>query len=44
MLLFAAAGGYFSAHYSRKMDPRYLRWFIIVSGLTLSIYFFHKTW
>jgi uncharacterized membrane protein YfcA len=44
MLGMAAAGGYVSAHYSRNMNPRSLRWFIIVSGLGLSIYFFQKTW
>ncbi|MEO7143571.1 MAG: sulfite exporter TauE/SafE family protein [Bryobacteraceae bacterium] len=43
MLFLAAAGGYFGAAYSRKLNPKLLRSVVIVTGLTVSAYFFWKT-
>lgn len=42
MLLLAAAGGYFGAAYSRKLDPKILRTVVIVAGFSVSAYFFWK--
>jgi uncharacterized protein len=40
MLVGAIAGGYGGASLARKMDPRHVRWFVIVVGLAMSAYFF----
>jgi uncharacterized membrane protein YfcA len=43
MLLFAAAGGYFGGSYSRKVNPVFLRAFVIATGFLLSIHYFMKS-
>jgi uncharacterized protein len=40
MLVGAIVGGYGGAALARKMDPRHVRWFVIVVGLAMSAYFF----
>lgn len=40
MLVGAIVGGYGGASLARKMNPRHVRWFVIVVGLAMSAYFF----
>jgi uncharacterized membrane protein YfcA len=40
MLVGAIAGGYGGAHFAQKMDPRHVRWIVIVVGFGMAIYFF----
>lgn len=40
MLAGAIIGGYGAAYFARKIDQKYVRGFVIVVGLTLTIYFF----
>jgi uncharacterized protein len=40
MIFGAAAGGYAGAHFAQKVNPEYIRRFIIVVGFAMSIYFF----
>ena len=42
MIFLATAGGYIGAAYSRKMDPRILRGFVIATGTALSAYYFYR--
>lgn len=42
MLVGAAIGGYFGAYYARKMNPIHVRWMVIATGATMSLYFFWK--
>lgn len=44
MMLFAAAGGYFGAAYSLRINARYVRAFVIIAGFSISIYFFWKVY
>ncbi|MFY9688332.1 MAG: sulfite exporter TauE/SafE family protein, partial [Candidatus Acidiferrales bacterium] len=40
MIFGAATGGYAGAHFAQKVNPEYIRRFIIVVGFAMSIYFF----
>jgi hypothetical protein len=40
MAVGAIAGGYLAARYARRLDPKYVRWFVIASGAVLTVYFF----
>jgi len=40
MAVGATLGGYMTASFARKLDPRFVRWFVIVVGWTMTIYFF----
>lgn len=40
MLVGAIIGGYAGAYYARKLDPRWVRGFVILVGTTMTIYFF----
>jgi uncharacterized membrane protein YfcA len=40
MLLGAVLGGYGGAHYAQKLDPQIVRRFVIVVGISMSVYFF----
>lgn len=40
MILGAIIGGYGGAYYARKIDQKWIRLFIIIIGITLTIYFF----
>lgn len=44
MLLGSAIGGYFGAHYGRRLPPNVVRIFVIVVGAGMTIYFFLKTY
>jgi uncharacterized membrane protein YfcA len=40
MIAGAIVGGFGSAYYARKIDPRYVRGFVIIVGVGMTIYFF----
>ena len=40
MMVTAAIGGFLGAHYSRRLNPRYLRMMVILIGSAMAIYFF----
>jgi len=42
MMVAAAVGGYLGAHYSRRMNPRYMRMLVVAIGLSMAAYFFWK--
>ncbi len=42
MLVGAAIGGYYGAHFAQKMDPKHVRWMVIAVGAGMSAYFFVK--
>ena len=42
MMLGSIAGGYLGAWYSQKLDPKYIRRFVIFVGATMTTYFFWK--
>ena len=44
MTVGAALGGYGGAHFAQKMNPRGIRYLIIIIGFGVSAYFFYKTW
>jgi uncharacterized membrane protein YfcA len=44
MVVGAIIGGYGGAYYARKIDPRLVRYFVIAVGLTMTIYFFVRTY
>ncbi len=44
MVFGAMAGGYAGARYAQRLDPRWVRAFVIVVGLSMSGYFMLKYW
>ena len=40
MIAGAILGGYFGATFARRVDPRWVRAFVIVIGWTMTVYFF----
>jgi len=42
MMITAAAGGYFGARFSRRLNPQLMRWVVICIGLGMAAYFFWK--
>lgn len=40
MILGAIAGGYFGAHYAMKMPQSWIRWFVVLVGAGMTVYFF----
>lgn len=40
MICGAALGGYFGAHYSLRLPPARVRWFVIAVGAGMTVYFF----
>lgn len=42
MMATSIVGGYLAAHYSRQIPGKYVRWFVIVVGFSLAVYFFWK--
>jgi uncharacterized membrane protein YfcA len=42
MMLAAAVGGYLGAHYSRGLNPRFMRTLVVAIGLGMAAYFFWK--
>jgi len=43
MIVGAIIGGYAGAYYARQMNPLWVRWFVIVVGVTMTIYFFVRS-
>jgi uncharacterized membrane protein YfcA len=41
-MVFAGAGGYVGAHYSRRMNPNTLRAIVVVTGCAMAAYFFWR--
>ena len=41
-MVFAGAGGYVGAHFARRSNPAVLRAIIVVTGLTIAVYFFWR--
>jgi uncharacterized protein len=44
VLLGTVAGGYFAAHWSRSLPPHYVRRFVIVSSVAITLYFFYAVY
>jgi uncharacterized membrane protein YfcA len=44
MIVGAALGGYFGAHYSLRLPRKYLRWFVIAVGSFMTTYFFLRAY
>jgi uncharacterized membrane protein YfcA len=44
MAVLAALGGYFAAHYSRRINQRAMRWTVAVIGFTTAGYFFAQNY
>lgn len=44
MMIFAVAGGYFGAHYGRKLPQKYLRGLIIAISVAVTTAFFVRDW
>ena len=42
MIIGAVIGGYAGAYYARKLDPRWIRVFVIVVGFVMTLFFFIK--
>ncbi len=36
----AIVGGYFGAHYAQKLPPHWVRWFVVLVGTGMTVYFF----
>jgi len=44
MIVGAALGGYFGAHYSLRLPQNYVRWFVIAVGAGMTVYFFVRVY
>jgi uncharacterized protein len=44
MIVGAALGGYFGAHYSLRLPQKYVRWFVIAVGASMTTYFFARVY
>jgi uncharacterized protein len=44
MILGAALGGYFGAHYSLRLPRIWVRWFVITVGVGMTVYFFVRAY
>jgi uncharacterized protein len=44
MIVGAALGGYFGAHYSLRLPPQYVRWFVVAVGSGMTAYFFVRAY
>lgn len=42
MMITAALGGYVGARFSRRLNPKFMRFFVVALGLGMSAYFFWK--
>lgn len=40
MIVGAVAGGYFGAHFAQKLPQQWVRWFVILVGAGMTVYFF----
>ena len=44
MIVGGIAGGYLGAHYAMKMPQAWIRWFVVLVGTGMTIYFFWKSY
>ena len=44
MIAGAIVGGYFGAHYSMRLPQQSVRWFVILTGVGMTVYFFIKAY
>jgi uncharacterized membrane protein YfcA len=44
MIAGALVGGYFGAHYAQKLPQAWIRWFVILVGAGMTVYFFFKAY
>ena len=44
MILGGIAGGYLGAHYAMKLPQRWMRWFVVLVGAGMTVYFFWKAY
>jgi hypothetical protein len=44
MIVGAIAGGYLGAHYAMKIPQAWIRWFVVVVGAGMTVYFFWKSY
>lgn len=44
MILGGLVGGYYGAHYAQKLSQAWVRWFVILVGTGMTIYFFIKAY
>lgn len=44
MILGAIAGGYLGAHYAMKMPQVWIRWFVVLVGAGMTVYFFWESY
>lgn len=44
MIAGAMVGGFFGAHYAQKLPEAWIRWFVIVTGIAMTVYFFDKAY
>ena len=44
MITGALVGGYFGAHYAQKLPQAWIRWFVILVGAGMTVYFFFKAY
>ena len=44
MIAGALVGGYFGAHYAQKLPQAWVRWFVILVGAGMTVYFFWKAY
>ena len=44
MIVGAVVGGYFGAHYAQKLPQRWVRWFVVLVGSGMTVYFFAKAY
>jgi hypothetical protein len=42
MVIGTIIGGYGGAYYARKLDQRWVRWFVIIVGFSMTTYFFYR--
>jgi uncharacterized membrane protein YfcA len=40
----ALLGGYFAAHYAQRLPSAWVRWFVILTGMGMTLYFFVKAY
>ncbi|MEX2173256.1 MAG: sulfite exporter TauE/SafE family protein [Pirellulaceae bacterium] len=44
MMATSLVGGFVAAHYSRRVQGKYIRWLVIAIGLCLAAYYFSQQW
>ena len=44
MIAGSIAGGYFGAHYAQKLPQKMVRWFVVLIGASMTVYFFAKAY